>query len=251
MLFQILLNTDCTPSTEITRTPHLLIQASRYWESYLPIKISTIQYSTKSFSDSDFDIYKVHYPDQIRLSSKKRKAEYLAGRRSAAQAMARLEHDSVAPRINPDKTPSWPETLTGSISHTSGWAVAAVAYKSELISIGLDIEVIFCEKRTHLLERHVLTEQEVKNQSLKKGHQYLTLYFSIKESLYKCLQPITKKKFYFHDAEIYNINKSGLAEIRLLVDLSPEYPAGTSFRCLFQASDNFIITLSYVSALNN
>jgi enterobactin synthetase component D len=51
----------------------------------------------------------------------------------------------------------------------------------------------------------------------------LTLVFSLKESLFKALYPLTLKFFYFEDAELLDWQHDGRAKLRLLTDLSESW----------------------------
>ena len=69
----------------------------------------------------------------VERAVERRRAEFSAGRQAARQAMGR----DVAIPMAIDRSPVWPEGVTGSISHAGGWAMAAVGEGM----IGLDLEV--------------------------------------------------------------------------------------------------------------
>lgn len=54
----------------------------------------------------------------------------------------------------------------------------------------------------------------------------MTLTFSLKESLFKTLYPLTLQRFYFEHAELLEWSADGLARLRLLTDLSAEWRHG-------------------------
>lgn len=67
----------------------------------------------------------------------RRVSEFAAGRQAARQALSALGLPPVAlPRL-PNRSPSWPEGISGSISHSAGLAVAVVRRGGP---IGVDVE---------------------------------------------------------------------------------------------------------------
>ena len=54
----------------------------------------------------------------------------------------------------------------------------------------------------------------------------VTLTFSLKESLFKALYPLTRQRFYFEHAELLEWSVEGYARLRLLTDLSADWQAG-------------------------
>ena len=130
--------------------------------------------------------------------SEKRRREFAAGRHGARQALACLGHEAVALPIGPGRAPVWPPGVIGSISHTSDVVIAAVAWKSDLRSLGIDLESadplepdlleLVCREE----ERAALTSCGLDPQLAAK------LIFSAKESVYKCLWPVTGRFLEFH-----------------------------------------------------
>ena len=77
---------------------------------------------------------------QVAESAPKRRAEYASVRACARQALARLGlPESPLPR-GERGAPVWPEGVTGSMTHCTGYRAAAVAWTSSLDSLGVDAE---------------------------------------------------------------------------------------------------------------
>ncbi|WP_367875399.1 hypothetical protein [Serratia fonticola] len=55
--------------------------------------------------------------------SKIRRAESLAGRYVASQALSKINKENVVVGINPDRGPTWPHSIVGSISQSNSSAV--------------------------------------------------------------------------------------------------------------------------------
>jgi 4'-phosphopantetheinyl transferase EntD len=67
---------------------------------------------------------------------------FAAGRRCAHRALAALGVPEGPVRVGPGRAPVWPPGIAGSITHTEGFAAAAVMRHADAISIGIDAERI-------------------------------------------------------------------------------------------------------------
>ena len=133
----------------------------------------------------------------------KRRREFAAGRSCAHDALRQLQikHSPLPSRS--DRTPAWPPSVVGSITHTSGYAAAAVALKYHILAIGIDAE------RTgavapDLYER-ICTRRELDwLESLTPDLQAVmaTVIFSAKEAFYKFQYALGEKWLDFHDVEL-------------------------------------------------
>ena len=161
------------------------------------------------------------------VSSAKRKDEFRLGRFCAHQALSEfgLSH---LPILKNEETrePCWPENIRGSISHSGGYAAAAVGLASEIDGIGIDLESL-SRKIDFNIHRHVCIEEEtqfLKSLPETETDLALRIIFSAKESIFKCLYPISKTYLYFKDAHI-TINRN---ESRFEFEISKECDGITS-----------------------
>jgi 4'-phosphopantetheinyl transferase EntD len=76
----------------------------------------------------------------VRTAGPARQAEFSAGRRCARTALAGLGVPAVAIVPGPAGEPHWPDGVTGSITHCSGYRACAVARTGDLAAIGIDAE---------------------------------------------------------------------------------------------------------------
>jgi phosphopantetheine--protein transferase-like protein len=133
----------------------------------------------------------------------KRQNEFSAGRLCARRALNRLGIKKCKLIKRPDGSASWPDGISGAISHNDTWCGAAVASNNYVMGIGFDIETI--ERMSTAFAKKILAEEEEKwvtashDKELKK---WVALMFSAKESVYKCLFPIFKKRIGYKDAVI-------------------------------------------------
>jgi 4'-phosphopantetheinyl transferase EntD len=121
--------------------------------------------------------------------SKKRNQEYLLGRLAIKDALGSLGNVPAWIERDPlTKAPIWPKGITGSLSHSSGLALAVVGDSPPILGLGVDIEKA---NRTidPRIERHICTHDESEDLHSLHSENFairLLLTFSAKESLYKC-----------------------------------------------------------------
>jgi 4'-phosphopantetheinyl transferase EntD len=133
----------------------------------------------------------------------KRAQEFAAGRLCARRALSEFSVQDFALRVAADRRPIWPDGIVGSITHTTDFCAAAVAERRNMLSIGLDCEVVgsvSAEIHSTIcleLERNWIS-------SLPAAHQAaaVTMIFSAKEAFYKCQSPVTGEWLDFHDLQI-------------------------------------------------
>ena len=121
--------------------------------------------------------------------SDKRNKEYLLGRLAIRDALGSLGNVPAWIRRDPlTKAPVWPKGVTGSLSHSSGLALAVVGDSPPILGLGVDIEKA---NRTidPRIERHICNNDESEDLHSLHSENFairLLLTFSAKESLYKC-----------------------------------------------------------------
>ena len=180
----------------------------------------------------------------------KRQAEYLAGRLCAREALRRVSGQASVPAVGEDRAPQWPLGVAGSITHGDNWAAALVAPVNRWRGLGLDVERLLPVERAHRLQGEILTPAELQRLSDLDDETRATrisLTFSLKESLFKALYPLTLARFYFHDAELLEIDHDS-ARLRLLIDLHPDWREGAELDGQFVLFDNKVLSLVAVAA---
>jgi len=133
----------------------------------------------------------------------KRVQEFSAGRLCARVLLAEFGIHDFPIKAADDRQPLWPETLVGSITHTTGLCAAVVAQRTLLRAVGLDTEVAESVKAE--LWPFICTPTEIEwLGSLPKGQQAMaaTLVFSAKEAFYKCQFPLVGERLGFHDVRV-------------------------------------------------
>lgn len=180
----------------------------------------------------------------------KRQSEYLAGRLCAREALRRLTGVACVPAIGSDRAPQWPGGVAGSITHGDGWAAALVGHARQWRAIGLDVEQQLPVERALRLQGEILTPAELERLDGLDDEaraQRIGLTFSLKESLFKALYPLTLTRFYFQDAELLEADHDS-ARLRLLLDLSPDWRAGAELDGQFVLFESKVLSLVAVTA---
>jgi len=143
----------------------------------------------QNFDPSLFINQKIYYDKYLEISTNKRQCEFLAGRYAAKLAFSHyIDADNILPiPIGKHGEPIWPDKYLGSISHSNKQAICAIAKKSKVSYLGIDIEYYFNDSRTLKIRELIMTVKE--KRILKwinfSESQSATLIFSAKESIYK------------------------------------------------------------------
>ncbi|WP_355661313.1 4'-phosphopantetheinyl transferase family protein [Halomonas salifodinae] len=197
------------------------------WPLALPgAQLVSAPFMAERLDNAAFTSAGIALPEGLEAAAPKRRAEFLAGRLCARQALWHLDGRWQAPAMGEDKAPLWPAGCIGSITHSHGWAAALVGPRASYQGLGLDAERWLDDETAARLARRVLTPAERERLPANEAALAVTLTFSLKESLFKALYPLVGRRFYFPDAELIDWHPQGSARLRLLSDLSPAWPAG-------------------------
>ncbi|MFB1632573.1 MULTISPECIES: 4'-phosphopantetheinyl transferase [unclassified Pseudomonas] len=191
----------------------------------------------------DFQRAGIAQSASLQRSVAKRQAEYLAGRVCARAALQRLDGRDYVPGTHEDRSPIWPPGIHGSITHGKGWAAAVVAADGSCQGLGLDQESLLDDERAERLMGEILTPAELERLDRRQLSLTVTLTFSLKESLFKALYPLTGQRFYFEHAELLEWSTEGSARLRLLTDLSAQWRHGIELEGQFCQHEGHLLSL--------
>jgi len=179
---------------------------------------------------------RLEHPLKIAQARVERKNEYLCGR---VLAQAVLNHhfglDQPITSMH-EPLPIWPTHVLGSVSHSQNKLIVALSKNANYLGIDIEHWVTseFAQESAHL----VLTQSEFDLWKSKAAEffdfaRYVSLIFSIKESLYKAVYPTAKQYIDFLEASIVDINfenqtltLSFLPEIQQRYQLLERYDGG-------------------------
>ena len=184
-----------------------------------------------------------------KLSSTRRQIEFAQGRSCAHQALERfkLEAEPI-PRNTKTREPCWPEAVRGSITHSGQYVAAAAGLADDFSGIGIDLESL-SRVVDFNISRHVCVEKELdwlKTLSPSMANQGLMIIFSAKESIFKCLFPISKTYLYFKDATVEIDEDSDEFTFTLSRKCSGITEAGFKHRGRFSIIDKMLLTSIYL-----
>jgi enterobactin synthetase component D len=107
-----------------------------------------------------------------------------------------------------DRAPIWPDGVVGSITHTGDFAAAAVAWAADIAALGIDSEQIIDAAAADDIADICMVDEAALFQAAhgRSFCEFCTFVFSAKESVFKCLFPLTRKFLEFSDVRITSID---------------------------------------------
>jgi enterobactin synthetase component D len=181
--------------------------------------------------------------------SSKRRNEFILGRAAARLALIRAGSPNPFPvmrRAGGD--PDWPAGIVGSITHSGPWAIAAVASRSCIWILGIDLEDVLSIPEMEIAET-VCRASELR-WVFERGDSRLrtAMLFSAKESVYKALYPWCQQFFDFHAVELTWIPEQNTFRGVLLTELNDEFSLGFCFEVHCQQIGHFVFTYLTINA---
>jgi enterobactin synthetase component D len=189
----------------------------------------------------------------------KRRAEFLAGRFAALEALRALGVAEL-PGRNDDGSPRWPAEIVGSITHGAERALCCVARRSQLRGLGIDVERLMNDDVKLELRRRICSQTELalgaEQLPLLRENELVSVAFSAKESLYKCLYPAVGRFMDFHAARLVGAAAHATAShtvvgqltLELAVDWSSSFRAGQRLTVQFHKGTAHVETAAVLPA---
>lgn len=131
----------------------------------------------------------------------KRRREFALGRTCARRALVQLGASAPSLPAAHDRAPIWPAGVVGSITHSEGLVVAAVAWRADLRGLGIDVESASAlpgDVRT----RVCVPAEQAWLAARGDASRWGVVLFSAKESVYKCVTPAARIELDFVDVAI-------------------------------------------------
>jgi enterobactin synthetase component D len=147
-----------------------------------------------------------------------RQEQHVASRLCAARVLLEAGAADTAVGRTYDGRPAWPHGFVGSLTHTTTFVAAAAAPAVAQRSIGLDSERIVGEQESSAIAGVCCSRRELRSLEAWPFDRCsaLTLLFSSKEALFKCVHPIGREFFDFVDAEVAGVD-AARRTIRILL----------------------------------
>lgn len=163
--------------------------------------------SFASVSEGDLAQFVLHPLEEQALGeavSPKRRRDFVLGRAAARRALEGVGFPVVSPVLRGEhREPLWPVGVVGSIAHSGGQGVAAVAWQQDVPALGLDIQEIEDRYTDELIARFADPDEFdwVRSDSSRRTERAVKL-FSAKESVFKALYPLGRVWFAFDVAHL-------------------------------------------------
>nr|AFB69894.1 PPTase4 [uncultured bacterium] len=171
-------------------------------------------------------------PPALERAVPRRQTQFRAGRYCALRAMEALDPRLARHKVERSTTgaPAWPPGITGSITHTDDFASAAVASTAEVASLGIDTERVLSAEQARDVGDVVASSSELQHCHAAGITPLggLTLVFSAKESIFKCLHPLVGRMFEFHDVRLVSVDVATQTfRAEIVTTLGSDFSAGT------------------------
>ena len=190
------------------------------------------------------------FPEEAEVvanSLEKRRREFAQGRGCAREALRMLGVDAVAILSRADRAPIWPDGVVGTITHTAGLIVAAVARKSDVIGLGIDAESRAQPMKAGL-DRFIRTPAERERSDVPDELDPVRLVFSAKESIHKCVAPLSGVRLGFHDVELHFDIPNARFSAALMTTRHDTLPDFSAIEGRFAVTPNYVLTTSTIRA---
>lgn len=142
--------------------------------------------------------------ESIRDAVERRVHEFTTVRACARHALAELGFERGPMVTGGGRGPDWPDGVVGSLTHCDGYRAAAVGYRGQWLTIGIDAEPDLplpagvLDEVCCPAERQGLRELQAADPS----HAWPRMLFSAKESVYKAWWPLMHVWFGFEEVRI-------------------------------------------------
>jgi enterobactin synthetase component D len=241
------------PTYEL-RTPER-VQDGRAGAGHLPMLPNTVRQFSCALNSAGLTPpwTAIGLPDDLQDALPLRQAQFLAGRYCAREALRALDPQlgGVSLPRTPSGAPLWPCGITGSITHTPGFAWAAVASTRDVAGVGIDAERIVSSAQAASIGPMVAWPVELasgRDAGLDRL-QALTLVFSAKEAIFKCLFRFVGVRFGFHDVRIVSVDPvTEVFDARVVRTLSGAFSAGTLLHGRYDVEAELVRTAVLLAA---
>ncbi len=186
-------------------------------------------------------------PEALRSAVPKRRLEYLAGRHCARAALRECAPGLAEHGVGtgPNREPLWPAGAVGSIAHTTGYVVSVATSHPPILALGVDVERWMDPAAPQRIGAHIAARGELDALAARTGWslaRLLTLVFSAKESIFKCLYPEVQRYFGFQDARVQAIDPQEGTFVATLTAPLAHLPSGLELHGRFTLLDEVVVT---------
>ncbi|MDM1021516.1 4'-phosphopantetheinyl transferase superfamily protein [Acinetobacter sp. VNK23] len=196
--------------------------------------------------------FQIDRPYYLLNAVSKRLNEFYVGRILAQAILAQHFDYSASITSMSERLPIWPKDFRGSISHARDQVVVAISSQADYL--GIDIEYIVDENFAKDSTALILTtyEQDLWQTGKIFGLnfcEYLTLIFSLKESLYKAVYPVAQSYIDFLEAFVEQIDMENQSvQLSFCPKVREKYGLLEHYQGYWQIQDNTVLTWVFQSS---
>jgi len=205
-----------------------------------------LRYAPEAYDDRLFAELGIAAPPSLDRAVAKRRAEFLAGRLAAREALRPLGLADRQVSPGEDRAPQWPPGIVGSISHCSGHAVALCLEAGTAAGVGIDVERIMPAADMGELPAFIAKPAEfelLNGDGARPGPAAATLMFSAKESVYKALFPQVKRILDHGALELVSHDRTaGALVLALGLDLAADLPRGFLAKVRYRRFEDLVVS---------
>jgi 4'-phosphopantetheinyl transferase EntD len=179
---------------------------------------------------------------QIHGAVESRLREFTTGRWCARGALRKLHLPPMPILRGVMHEPVWPAGVVGSITHCAGYRAAAVAMRSNVITIGIDAEV-HRPLAPGILQQVAVAQEQDWLAKAPVGIHWDRVLFSVKESVFKAWFPLTKSWLDFEQIIVTFQPADGTFHAQLLLPPTADGCLHLRFlRGRFLVREGFVLT---------
>ena len=214
------------------------------------------KFRVDNFSPDLFRVHAIDFPTQIRNSTPKRQAEFMAGRLCAQLGLSSYGYFRHSVATGTYREPIWPDAFAGSITHNSQYAAAILCPKIYCTGIGIDIETVISRKMCSAMINSVVSSEELDYLYSVDAHLtldcLLTLVFSAKESFFKAAFCKVRRYFNFDAIRILSLDpRCRTIQFRSTQTLCDDLVAGQVYHAYYDFLDRCsIFTVVVLNSAN-
>lgn len=217
------------------------------WPS-LGLTACLCRFSLARFDEELFALHGVRSGSSLSRAVTKRRAEFLAGRLCAAQALACVGAAGPVPAAA-DRSPVWPAGVIGSITHCGDTAMAVALRHGRFRGVGIDLERRAACREASLDVRQFATEAErlVLQQAGIACENHAVIAFSMKESFFKAAYAHVGRYFGFEAVAIVEADASRrMVSLAVAQDLAAQLPQGLRVEGEYAALGDALVATAVV-----
>ncbi|WP_353173526.1 4'-phosphopantetheinyl transferase family protein [Acinetobacter rudis] len=188
-------------------------------------------------------------PDYLKQAKPSRLNEFFAGRIVAQAILKQHFSCTTALTSRSNKLPIWPQGLSGCISHTQNKLLVMVS--AQYLSVGADLQEQIQPEMAKQISSLILTSAEQQLWHHFKTEldfsEYLSLIFSLKESLYKAVFPVVNSYIDFLELCLVDIDLTRrIAQFEFCSKIQKNYPVLKRYSAQWQRYDEYVISFALV-----